>query len=666
MNNSSSLIINKLVLVGIRKNYEITFEKGLNIIYGDSDTGKSSILDLINYCLGSKKVILYDELEYSGKYCLLELSLNNNIYVIKRDLFDPNDFIYVYFSDIETMDKVFPLEYGPNYNKEGSSGYLSDFLLQSLNIPLIKVKKAPTKEDSDHVRVGFRDIFKFCYVDQDEVGSRYLLDAANGAVAVKNREVFKFLHNVLDTQIMELENLRSENIKSRNNLDNKLNIISSFMRETQVKPIDMLNDKLENLESDLVLIDNELKDLNDKMYSNTKYSNELREIINNLKNDIKKLDSQKAVINSNITQNIRLKKEYTKDIIKLESALKIKQKFPDYTYNEINCPVCCKKINISDLKDSLENSDIDYLKEEVKNLNLRKRNLTNMIDKSINDINIIDSKKEHSLDALNNAEILFDEETKDFLSPFISQRDGLIKKHSFMLEQKNNLLYFIKMRNQLETIVKQISSLNKKIDELSSKIEKLKDAAPSTSAIVNSLADYLKDFLEFVKIRNCTNISVSTKTFMPIVRGKDYIDLSSGGLRTITSVGFFLSFLLNSLNSDTNIPKFLMIDTIGKYLGKTKDKYLTETNKNQDLKEGLNDPDKYLNMYKYLINLCDKFTNNNLEPPFQIIIVDNDIPLEFQSTINSYVIKRFSVLSKDGFDIGFIDDMNLVNSPILS
>ena len=99
-NNSPSLIINKLVLVGQRKNYIVPFHKGLNVIYGDSDTGKSSILNLINYCLGGNKVHMYDELEYGGKYCLLEVLLNEKAYTIKRDIFAPTQFIEVYHSDI--------------------------------------------------------------------------------------------------------------------------------------------------------------------------------------------------------------------------------------------------------------------------------------------------------------------------------------------------------------------------------------------------------------------------------------------------------------------------------------------------------------------------------------------------------------------------------------
>ena len=45
---ASSLLINQLIVVGRNKNYTVNFNPGVNIIYGDSATGKSSILNLID------------------------------------------------------------------------------------------------------------------------------------------------------------------------------------------------------------------------------------------------------------------------------------------------------------------------------------------------------------------------------------------------------------------------------------------------------------------------------------------------------------------------------------------------------------------------------------------------------------------------------------------
>lgn len=655
-NNSPSLIINKLTLSGHRKNYIVAFHRGLNVIYGDSDTGKSSILNLINYCLGSSKVDMYDELEYSGKYCMLELSLNGKTYTIKRDIFDSNSFIEVYYSDIDNMNSVFPYEYGPNYNKEGIAGYFSDFLLQALNIPLVKVKKAPSKIDSEFVRLSFRDIFKFCYIDQDDVGSKYVLDVQNGSVFTKNKETFKFLHNVLDSQITELQNDLSSKEKERRELEKKYNIISTFLRETQIKPFDMLKYELEILDDQLNSIEAEIKDLNVKMISNINYNNELRDLIQELKCKIVKIDNTKNGVETDVEQNIRLKKEYVKDITKLQAALEVKSKLPSNINKEINCPICCKRMRVEELKQCLGDNNATYLNEEVNALKRRKQSLVRLIDSQVNELGTLDKNKEVLVEDLNKGEILMDSNTKEYISPYVSQRDGLITQNASIKEQKSKIEYFLKLRKQVDLINDDVVSLKTQIDSLIMKINELKVNAPSTEKIISSLGDYLKEFLDFVKIKNATNIAVSNNTFLPIVRNKDYVSLTSGGLRTLTSVGYFISLLKNSIFTNTNLPSFLMIDTIGKYLGKTKERYLGETDKKQDENEGINDPDKYLNIYKYLIELCNIKEETEEGIGFQILIVDNEIPLEIEKIIGQYFVKRFSTEGREGYEIGFIDD----------
>ena len=154
-------------------------------------------------------------------------------------------------------------------------------------------------------------------------------------------------------------------------------------------------------------------------------------------------------------------------------------------------------------------------------------------------------------------------------------------------------------------------------------------------------------------MNNVFGVSIDPRTFLPKVRDREYWQLTSGGVRTLVSVGYFISLLQNSLNNPTNDPNFLMIDTIAKYLGKTKPQYLDDTDKAEDIKEGIraDDPKKYFNMYKYLITLC----TGRLD--LQIIIVDNDIPQEIAGTLSTSVVRQFNVDGHDNLPRGFIDDI---------
>ena len=172
--------ISYLNLVGHRKLYSIPFYPGVNIIYGDSDTGKSSILEFINYLLGASSIELADEVKSSVQYAALELEINKIKYTIKRNIFNHNDLVEVYPCEFNKCKDFFPKKYAPNYtNGNAPDGFFSDFLLDGLGFPKVKIKVSPSKVDSDVKRLSFRNIFKYVYVNQDDVGSKGFLDLNN-------------------------------------------------------------------------------------------------------------------------------------------------------------------------------------------------------------------------------------------------------------------------------------------------------------------------------------------------------------------------------------------------------------------------------------------------------------------------------------------------------
>lgn len=55
----------RLMLTSPGRNYEVEFHDGVNIIAGPISTGKSSILELLDYVCGAKSAPAYPELQSS-------------------------------------------------------------------------------------------------------------------------------------------------------------------------------------------------------------------------------------------------------------------------------------------------------------------------------------------------------------------------------------------------------------------------------------------------------------------------------------------------------------------------------------------------------------------------------------------------------------------------
>ncbi len=661
MNLSTSILIKKLVLVGHRKNYVTSFNPGVNIIYGDADTGKSSILELINYLFGAKKFSLYEEIESSVKFALLEVSLNEKVVCIKRDIFDASCLVEVYHCDFEEIDNFSPEKFWPNF--DGSSinyGYYSDFLLESLNLPRLKIKISPSKDDSKMNRFSFRDLFKYCYINQDDLGSKRLLDIGNYALEAKNRETFKYIFNILDTQSSELQIEISDKLTKKKNIEQNYKVIAEFLRTSEFQSLDSLDDAVIFLDRALEDINHHISKINMRMTADNEAYRALKSVHDDNFYAIKNAEDKRDKAISNIQRYIRLKNDYVSDINKFKS-LELAKQLIDCDVKVVTlCPVCDSQMQVDEAKNRFDIIEKEKINFEINTLNRRIKDLTSLIDeqRSLSDRQSEELKV--LLEDQKRIKEVFDANSKDMITPYLAERDSFISEQASLKEKRNEYVSKLKLRNQHQQLYKSIEDLEIDLATLNEKLKELKENAPSQIDILSSLADELNDYLAFINIKNRTRISISERKFLPIVRDLDYQDINSGGLRTITSIGYFCSIFRKAKDQVLNIPPFLMIDTVGKYLGKTKASYLNETSSTEDLNEGMSDPSKYKNIYEYLIKLSVDFESAG--KVCQIILVDNDVPPEIQLDYGGFVVAHFSSEGRNGLPVGLIDDADIFKS----
>ena len=301
--------INHLILVGIRKDYKVSFYQGVNIIYGDSDTGKSSILEFINYLLGSSSIDLADEIIASVEYAALELEINNVTFTIKRDIFNPKKLIDVYRCEFDDCKHHFPKKYAPNYSiTTAPDGYFSEFILDSLNFPKIKLKVSPSKQNSDMKRISFRNIYKYVYVNQDDIGSKSFLNLGDWSKYTANKEVFKYIFNVLDESISELNEEISEKNSTLLKYKNKYAVISEFLRETDYESIASIDYSLNEIDIFIEKLNISLNKINTSMTADTEEYIELKAMFNLFSLKEKEASAKALSLQSKIDNYSRLKK----------------------------------------------------------------------------------------------------------------------------------------------------------------------------------------------------------------------------------------------------------------------------------------------------------------------------------------------------------------------
>ncbi|HCY2259916.1 TPA: AAA family ATPase, partial [Escherichia coli] len=653
----SYLRIERLILVGVRKNYIVKFEDGLNIIHGDSDTGKSSILEFINYLLGASKIELADEIISSVNYAALEVIINDSAYTIVRDIYKPQNFIEVYQCPFERREAFISRKYAPNFsNNNAPDGFFSDFLMDALNFPKLKLKVSPTQVTSQFKRLSFRNIIKYSYVNQDDMGSKSLLGMTDWAKYTYTKEVFKYIYNVLDTDISDIEQQISDKRSELNNLRKKYEHVSEFLRETGYESIPSIDDAIE--ECDLIYdsLNIELHSLNSSMMANSDNYNQFKSYHSEFNLKIKMIVRSIEEINLKKDQYIRLKNDYINDIKKIKAIHLANEKIGLTQDIKCNCPICDNIITIENGEGGFIKSKPESLDEELLSLEKREKSISDLIINLTHEHRILlDDKIQLEAD-LNKVSGMIDTEAKQFITPFLTQRDSLLKEITSVSKKREALVSSLKVRNRQEELLTKQKSLTDNIETLIEKLNDLRVNAPSIDGILSSLGDDLMIFLTGVKIKNRTGISISKKHFSPIVRDRDYFNITSGGLRTIISIGYMSSILKSSIDSDINHPRFLMLDTIGKYLGKNlKTKYASDTNIIDDIDEGISDPEKYENIYNALIEITNYAQKKS--SPCQIIVVDNDVPDKLSDRLKAITVAHYSANKENGLPVGLIDDV---------
>ncbi|KQR85374.1 hypothetical protein ASG35_26600 [Burkholderia sp. Leaf177] len=655
--NKPSLLIEQLVLVGKRKNYVIRFTQGVNIVYGDSTTGKSSVLECINYLLGSSKFVYDREIELSVRFIMMEVRLNSLPYVIKRDIFKPNEPIEVYTGELNSIELTFPKKLTPNFGlPESGDGFFSDFMMTALNIPNIKMRQSPSKVDSAMVRLSFRDVFKYCYLKQDDVGSKALLGGNNYVVATKNKQTFKYLFNLLDTNVSDAQGDLSSLVKRRDSQKEKYDVVSDFLRETEFKSESELADAHDVVALQEESLRQQLNTINAAMIAGSESYSFLKETLLEISARISLMEKDGAASERAVDRYVRLRNDYQTDIEKLKSIRTSKSVIGEQS-DSFSCPLCDSTVNLENIKAEFSIDGGDRAAQEANVLVKRVRDLKDLIQREQDKQVMLTSELKLLNEDRDRARRLLDDETKEMITPYLSERDGLSAELAKLGESRKQLHQAIKVRNQQKGILAEIVTLDERIAGMQEKLETLRAAAPSLEGVLSKIGDFLSAYLHRVRIKDQRDVSISKRSLLPVLRSRDYSDITSGGLRTILSIGFYLSLLETAIDSSCNLPTFLMVDTVGKYLGKTQKQYV-ETNTTEDRREEVSDPNKYLNMYSYMFSSADRAEKKGVSA--QIIVVDNDVPPTIQTQFGDSIVAHFSSEGIDDLPKGLIDDAHVL------
>ncbi len=621
------LFLKTFRLVGIEKDYEFDFKMGLNFISGPTSTGKTTILELIDYALGADKHKSYIEVGSKCTDVELEIILEGTLYRIKRTLFEFTLPVLVEIFDDESQKF---LQFGIfSVDDPSNEKSLSNFLLSKLGLSGVKISNQT---------FSFRDLFKYSYLKQTKIDSEDMLSEKNWPVFNKEKATFEIIFNFYDTLLGELkatlkkkqEELKEEKLKYEG--------IDDFLKDSGIENFESVRLRRVEIEEHIselnkVLLNN--KELVEKQTSKSEVNNLSKATLDKKKaqkEHMEDLQDQDQYI-----QKLRLLfNQYENDIEKIDATIMGIKEINKYGF--VLCPNCLKPIENhighgdcslcgGNMEDLVENTLV--LKNDRKNI-VRKKN---ELDKHI--LFEVDRRRKISkeIDVLSQEilqeERLLNELTEKYVNPFVSEISLInmnLGKYYKELDELDDSLRFIKELNRLALLLmdkgKEVSSLREQIEEQAVLNDK--------SVVMENLSIKFEEILRIFRFPKLEGAYINSKNYLPYVRGRKYNDLGSLGAVTLITMAYYLSILVENTNNQGNHLNLLMIDTPRKNLGISSSS------------EEFQDEEIYNSIIRYFIELDEEFPDQ-----IQLIVINNgypdflpreDIILEFSSNGQSGLI----------------------------
>lgn len=644
MNNSPHLLILQLIVQGKSKNYISKFEEGLNLIWGDLDSGKSSILNLIDYCLGGKnETLLYEEMLSQGRTATLEVDLNGRIYTLERDIFSADAPIRVHAGTFEVRGNKYPMLMSASPSGEMPDGWISDFILDCLGIPKIKVKESRTREGAESDRLSFRDLMKLLYLKQTRIGSDALLDYQNGPVFSKNVEIQKFVFNIYDDRLAELRSELTKHSKELSELERAEYAVKKFLKDVSISVENLIeiDQNVENHESTISEIQDAIERLKSDFVLSTDVGMEISKSVENLRKKLQLLDEQININDTKYENFVKLSNTYRYDLQALTVSQISRAMFnPSHAHlDAVACPLCDSALVID--SPVVNDKDLEQLSKSLKN---RDSGIRKLLEQLRADQNQALVEKERLTVTLKDALRSFDENNITKISPLIASIQAMEMTKSAVMIELSHAERNSAITHRFEDIGTKLDTKKGTISNIRRAIKSVEEGLIGLDEVIAKLTLLLKQTMEKSGLQKVHNVYFD-KRFIAYFRNISYYLSSSGGVRTITSIATYTSRLQYLLETPCNLPTFLMIDTPGQNIGRYRA---------VDDASEVSDPSLYENIFKRIISVTDHAKTKGMKS--QVIVVDNDLPECLKEGVNFHLVKRFSKMG-GAFDKGLINNL---------
>lgn len=640
--NTSGIRVRRLRLFtapGVERTYNVDFTTGgawrpLSIVAGASQTGKTSTIEYILYCLGGSSFPEHEEMAQRVVSVALELEIDGVVHTIERTTTGtPSKFASVWPAPLD--ERAASTESRMVIEPPSDPESLSQFLLASFGMGGIKLPISPSKADSETHALSIRDMTRLVYYPNSRLDNENLLEEhGNPVVAQKLQQTVDLVFGVADDSLAQLaDRIRAAESAAREAERSARTLKTIVDSEYPLGPagVEIQEGDAKQLAARLR---EQIRDLDTTELARQQSTDALRKALSDAETDLKAWDVRVRGRVSLIDRLNSLALQYADDKKKLTFLKEAERLFDPL--NVTHCPACLHTVEpvphiTADDACSLCGHDLneDEANDEKEQHQLVARELT-AISRRLDQLTVylesltrelvVIRKSQHQASVVASSAAAELNRVANLPAPFLAYRDQLGKQLADADKTAAHQAQGIRLWERVAQAESEAALRTGQLSQLR-KERKEQSHRPDRDSIVRAISDRFVEILGEFEYPKLSNAWLDAK-LVPTVRGNNYTKASSGGL-TLISLAWAFAMWETAYEQQALAPGLLIIDSPQKNLGHAA----------RPGDDEFADAKLVNNVYEHV----ERWLNGS-GTGAQIIFVDNSPPV----AVDEHVVIRFS------------------------
>jgi uncharacterized protein YydD (DUF2326 family) len=582
----------QLIILTRRTTEQINFSEVVTFLHGPVSTGKSTVARLVDYCLGGdlertpalqQEFISAELAIVLGNYnCTIERAADD-AQSVRVSWSGPSGDIGSVIAPLSTQGE--PLLDAEVYN-------LSDLIFHLCGVSPIKVRQRSRDPESPLIRLSFRDLWWYCYLDQMNLDSSLfrLEDPFRGR---KSQDAMRFFTGLHSERLSQLEGDLMRTIDEQRAKREAVQQIRSFMTRFELgSELDVVG-QLHASEGELAEAERRRTELERTRSVQLHPTDALRDKLRCLSVEIENIRQAISESAELIAEQKALRAEFITAKTKAGRANQASRILEGIRYRR--CPECGGDVSNRPDNDAhcrlCGSVHIVGVNETSLELEALRRDLNERIDQIADSI----TRREHESSRMArqlaqaqeqkaSLDRQLQEELARYDSAFVEQIRGTERQIATQAERINSLRRLQQMPHAIDSLEEEAVALQGHINRLRTSATEEKNRLHSADENISAIGAEFKRIMlavSFPGVSDEDEVVIDPRNWKPtIVHGTQvwtFWDTGSGGKKTLFNVCYALAIHAVALERGMPVPGVLIIDSPTKNISEDENPELVQS-----------------------------------------------------------------------------------------